>query len=30
MEGDLGDVTAALTAARAAEQLAVLEAGSGN
>ncbi len=29
MEGDLGDVTAALTAARAAEQLAVLEAGSG-
>ena len=30
MEGDLGDVTAALTAARAAEQLALLEAGAGN
>ena len=29
MEGDLGDVTAALTAARAAEQLALLEAGAG-
>ena len=30
MEGDLGDVTAALTAARAAEQLALLEAGVGS
>ena len=29
MEGDLGDVTAALAAARAAEQLALLEAGAG-
>ena len=30
MEGDLGDVTAALTAARAAEQLALLETGVGS
>ena len=30
MEGELGDVTAALTAARAAEQLALLEAGVGS
>ena len=29
MDGDLGDVVAALTAARAAEQLAQLEAGNG-